>query len=170
LIDAGARYAGYAADMTRTFPVNGRFTKRQKEVYRAVQNIFLRARKLFVPGTSFAEYHAAVDAFADETLVELGLLSMSDLRNQHEKHPARSAFFLHKTSHSLGLDVHDPGDNMLVFAPGMVFTCEPGIYLRDEALGIRLENNLVITENGCEDLMDGFPMDPEEIESLMHEN
>jgi len=167
LMDIGASYANYASDMTRTVPVNGRFTSRQRAVYDAVLRIMRQATELMRPGISFPEYHAAVDSFADKELVDLGLLSLKDLRSQTPESPARRTYFLHRTAHYLGLDVHDVGDPQGSFIPSMVLTCEPGIYIREESLGVRLENNILITADGNENLLAAVPIEADEIEFLI---
>jgi Xaa-Pro aminopeptidase len=118
-------------------------------------------------GTAITDYHSAVDALADKELVDLGLLSMKDLGTQASEMPARRDYFLHRTTHFLGLDVHDVGDTHGRLSPSMVLTCEPGIYIREEGFGIRLENNILITEDGNEDLLADVPIEAEEIESLI---
>lgn len=167
LMDIGANYANYAADLTRTVPVNGRFSARQRAVYDSVLQILRQACALMQPGMSQPEYHKAVETLADKELVNLGLITMADIRTQSSAQPARSKYFLHRTTHYLGLDVHDTGDPYAAFAPGMVLTCEPGIYIREEGIGVRLENDIVITPSGNEDLMASVPIEPEEIEALI---
>lgn len=167
LMDVGASYANYAADMTRTVPVGGRFSARQRAVYHAVLQIFREASSLLIAGNTFAEYHDAVDALADKALVDLGLLSTQDIQTQSSQRPARSKYFLHRTAHYLGLDVHDAGDPHATFEAGMVLTCEPGIYIREEGFGIRLENDILITSTGNEDLMADIPIEPDDIEALI---
>lgn len=167
LMDVGASYANYAADMTRTVPVSGRFSARQRAVYLAVLKIFREASTLLVAGTTFADYHHAVDALADNALVDLGLLRMQEIQSQSPQRPARSKYFLHRTAHYLGLDVHDVGDPHAVFEAGMILTCEPGIYIREEGFGIRLENDILITNTGNEDLMAAIPIEPDEVEALI---
>ena len=168
LFDVGSCYANYASDMSRTIPVNGRFSERQLQVYQAVLRSLQQAKQLMVKGTRLDDYNRQVALIVEEELVGLGLLSMKDIRDQNPANPAYMKYFMHKTAHSLGLDVHDVGDRYATFQPGMVFTCEPGIYIREEALGIRLENDILITDSGNEDLMATIPIEPEEIESLMN--
>lgn len=167
LMDVGASYANYAADMTRTVPVNGRFSARQRTVYEAVLKILREASSLMISGTTFGDYHKAVDALADKTLVDLGLISMEEIQNQSPQRPARSKYFLHRTAHYLGLDVHDAGDPYATFENGMVLTCEPGIYIREEGFGIRLENDILITRTGNEDLMADIPIESDDVEALI---
>ena len=168
LLDVGAAYANYKSDLTRVVPVSGRFTQRQRAVYAAVLRVMRQAQQLLVPGNDLATYHQQVGEVVEQELVGLGLLGRRDLKKQAPKHPAYKKYFMHGTSHHLGLDTHDVGDVHRKFAPGMVFTIEPGIYIREEGLGVRLENNFVIRENGLEDLMATIPLEAEEIEELMH--
>ncbi len=168
LLDVGASYANYAADMTRTVPVNGRFTSRQKEVYNAVLRCLTGAKMLLKPGITTTDYNKAVAEIVEKELVDLGLISMRDIQTQEKDKPAYMKYFMHKTAHSIGLDVHDVGDRYTTYRPGMVFTCEPGIYIIEEALGIRLENDILITEDGNIDLMQSIPIDADEIEDLMN--
>lgn len=167
LMDAAASYANYAADMTRIVPVSGRFSSRQRAVYDAVLRILREASSLLRIGMTPEEYHRAVEVLADKELVDLGLITPEDIRTQTVQRPARSKYFLHRTAHYLGLDVHDAGDPYSPFEVGMVLTCEPGIYIRDEGIGVRLENDILITPNGNEDLMSTVPIEAEEIESLI---
>jgi Xaa-Pro aminopeptidase len=167
LMDVGASYANYASDMTRTVPVSGRFSSRQRQVYDAVLEIFRNAVPLLAPGMAVEAYHSHVAALADKALAGLGLASTADLRSQNRETPARSKHFPHRTSHHLGLDVHDSGTGYDKFEPGMVVTCEPGIYIRDEGFGIRIENDILITDTGNEDLLASAPIEAEDIESLV---
>jgi Xaa-Pro aminopeptidase len=169
LLDVGAEYANYASDLTRCIPVNGRFTKRQKEVYNAVLHVKTEAQKLLVPGTIMAEYHKQVGHLMEEQLVNLKLISLDDIKNQKPEWPAYKKYFMHGTSHFLGLDTHDVGLWNEPIRAGMVFTCEPGIYIPEEGLGIRLEDDLVVQENGEPfNLMKDIPLEAEEIEELMN--
>ena len=168
LFDVGAEYANYNADMTRTIPVNGRFTKRQKEVYNAVLHVQREAFKLLRPGNTIPQYHKQVGEIMTEQLLKIGLLDKTDVRNQKPDSPAYKKYFMHGTSHHLGLDVHDVGNVFRKFEQGMVFTVEPGIYIREEGIGIRLENNVVITDEGLFDLMRNIPIEADEIEDLMN--
>lgn len=173
LVDCGVDYANYASDMTRVLPVNGKFTARQKAVYNAVLRVMRAATKLLVPGTLLMEYHKVVGKeLMEKELVDLGLLSMDDIKNEDPAWPAYKKYFMHGTSHFLGIDVHDVGMRYEPMKAGMLFTCEPGIYIKDEGIGIRLENNILITEKGPVDLMDeiGMPLEVEEIEQLMAKN
>nr|WKN36481.1 aminopeptidase P family protein [Tunicatimonas sp. TK19036] len=169
LMDVGAEYANYNADMTRTIPANGRFTDRQKAVYNAVLRVMKEAIQLLQPGQVMREYHQEVSKIMESELIGLGLLSREEVSKQDERHPLYKKYYMHGTSHHLGLDVHDVGNVYRTFEPGMVFTVEPGIYIREEKLGIRLENNFVIQKNGILDLMQNIPIEIDEIETLMHE-
>jgi Xaa-Pro aminopeptidase len=169
LLDVGAEYANYSSDLTRCVPVNGRFTPRQKTVYNAVLHVKKEAEKLLVPGTIMAEYHKQVGQLMEEQLVNLGLISTQDIANQKPDWPAYKKYFMHGTSHFLGLDTHDVGLWHEPIQAGMVFTCEPGIYIPEEGLGIRLEDDLVVQETGAPfNLMKDIPLEAEEIEELMN--
>lgn len=168
LLDVAAEYANYNADLTRSIPVSGRFTPRQRAVYDAVLRVFREAKSMLRPGTVWDEYHREVDLVMESELKGLGLLSQKDIDDQNPDWPAYKKYFMHGTSHFLGLDVHDVGNKYRPFEPGMVFTCEPGIYIPEEGLGIRLENNILITEGGNLDLMESIPIEAEEVEGLMN--
>lgn len=168
LLDVGAEYANYNADMTRVIPVNGRFTKRQKEVYNAVLRVKRAAYKLLRPGTMYFDYHKEVQKVMEGELMKLKLIDRTDIKNQHPEKPAVMKYFMHGTGHHLGLDVHDTGNMFSKMKEGMVWTVEPGIYIKEEGLGIRLENNVVITKTGLHDLMKNIPIEAEEIEDLMN--
>ena len=168
LVDVGATYAHYCADLTRAMPVSGRFTQRQRAVYNAVLSVMQQAKQLLVPGNDLTTYHQAVGKVMEEELVGLGLLDRKDICGQDPNKPAYKKYFMHGTSHHLGLNTHDVGNVYSKFVPGMVLTIEPGIYIREEGLGIRLENNVVIREDGLEDLTATMPIAAEEIEDLMH--
>jgi Xaa-Pro aminopeptidase len=168
LLDVAAEYANYASDLTRCLPVNGKFTKRQKEVYNAVLRVMKSATSMLKAGNTFEKYNAAVGDLMTEELLQLGLLKTDDVKNQNPNWPAYKKYFMHGTSHFIGLDVHDVG---LFYEPmqiGNAFTVEPGIYIPEEGLGIRLENNIVITKDGNNDLMKNIPLEADEIESLMN--
>ncbi len=167
LMDFGAEYANYASDVTRTVPVSGRFSKRQKDVYNAVLRVQKGAIRMLTPGNTLRAYNREVGWLMENELVSLGLLDPGEIRKQDEKKPLYKKYFMHGTSHYLGLDVHDLGNTHLAFEHGMVFTCEPGIYIRDEAIGVRIENNILITDDGPVDLTKNIPREAEEIESLM---
>ena len=169
LLDVGAEYANYSSDLTRCIPVNGRFTARQKEVYNSVLHVKKEAEKLLVAGTIMAEYHKQVGHLMEEQLVKLGLISTQDIATQNPDWPAYKKYFMHGTSHFLGLDTHDVGLWHEPIQAGMVFTCEPGIYIPEEGLGIRLEDDLVIQASGAPfNLMKDIPLEAEEIEELMN--
>ena len=171
LMDFGAEYANYASDMTRCVPANGRFTDRQKAVYNAVLNVKKEAEKLLVPGTLLNEYHAEVGKLMTSELLGLGLIDQTDVKNENPDWPAYKKYFMHGTSHFIGLDTHDVGLFTEPIKEGMVFTCEPGIYIPDEDLGIRLEDDLVVQSSGApKNLMENIPLEVEEIEDLMNAN
>ena len=167
LMDFGAEYANYASDLTRSVPVSGTFTKRQREVYEAVLRVMKTATHMLVPGNTLDQYHAFVGKVMEHELIKLGLLNESDVKHQDPEKPLYKKYFMHGTSHHLGLDVHDVADKYRPFQPGMVFTCEPGIYIREEGLGIRLENDILVTHNGPVDLMASIPLEPDDIEREM---
>lgn len=167
LLDVAAEYANYASDLTRCLPVSGKFTKRQREVYDAVLRVMKAAKAMLVPGALIPEYQKAVGLLMEKELVGLGLLTMNDIKNQKPEWPAYKKYFMHGTSHFLGLDVHDVGDFNRRLEPGMVFTCEPGIYIPEEGLGIRLENDILVTDGAPVDLMASIPLEADEIEELM---
>ena len=168
LMDFGAEYANYASDMTRTVPVSGRFTLRQRAVYDSVLHVMKEATKMLRPGTTFADYNKEIGKIMQEELIKLGLLDRHDVLKQDDKNPLYKKYFMHGTSHYLGLDVHDVGSMELPMQAGMVFTCEPGIYIPEEKIGIRLENDILVTDNNPDDLMKNIPIDAEEIEMLMN--
>lgn len=168
LLDIGAEYANYAADLTRCLPVSGRFTSRQKAVYNAVLSVKEGAKQLLKPGVYLDDYHKQVGQLMEEQLLQLGLITTEDIKKQDPKWPAYKKYFMHGTSHYLGLDVHDVGLWHTPIQAGMVFTVEPGIYIREEGLGIRLENDIVVTETGYDDLMADIPVTAEAIEDLMN--
>ncbi len=168
LIDFGVVYANYASDVTRTVPVDGRFSKRQKEVYRAVLKIQKAAIQMLRPGMTLEEYQKEVAKLVEAELIRLGVLKRAEVKKQPKDSPLYKKFFPHGTSHHLGLDVHDYGDKHRKLEPGMVLTCEPGIYIRDEAIGVRIENDILITKKGPVDLTETIPREVEEIEELMN--
>lgn len=170
LMDVAAEYTNYNADMTRSIPVNGKFTNRQKEVYNAVLRVKREAMKMLTSGNTISEYHKEVGKIMESELLGLKLIDKTDINNQSAESPAYKKYFMHGTSHHLGLDVHDVGNIYQKMKPGMVFTVEPGIYIREENLGIRLENDVVITDDGVLDLMKNIPIEADEIEALMNEN
>ncbi|OCB77339.1 aminopeptidase P family protein [Flavobacterium crassostreae] len=169
LMDVGAQYANYASDMTRVVPVSGKFSDRQKAVYNAVLNVKNEATKMLLPGTLWKQYHIEVGKIMTSELLALGLLDKADVQNQNPEWPAYKKYFMHGTSHHMGLDTHDYGLLTEPMQANMVFTVEPGIYLPAEGFGIRLEDDVVIQENGAPfNLMRNIPIEVEEIETLMH--
>jgi Xaa-Pro aminopeptidase len=169
LMDLAAEYANYSSDMTRTIPVNGRFTARQKEVYSAVLRVKEEATKMLVPGTLWAEYHKEVGKLMTSELIGLGLLDKADVQNENPDWPAYKKYFMHGTSHHIGLNTHDYGELKKPMKANMVFTVEPGIYIPAEGMGIRLEDDVVIQEKGEPfNLMRNIPIEIEEIEELMN--
>ena len=168
LMDFGAEYANYASDLTRTVPVNGKFSERQKNIYNAVHRVMKEATNMLRPGTDHKQMQQEVIKIMEEELIGLGLFDRLDVKNQDPKNPYYRKYFMHGTSHSLGLDVHDVGDTTTPMQPGMVFTCEPGIYIREEGIGIRLENDVLVTTGDPDDLMKNIPIDLGEIEDLMN--
>lgn len=169
LMDVAAEYGNYSSDMTRTIPVSGRFTARQKAVYQAVLKVKKEATQLLIPGTLWKEFHIEVGKIMTSELVQLGLLDKADLQNETPEKPAYKKYFMHGTAHHIGLDTHDYGLLHLPMEAQMVFTVEPGIYIPEEGFGIRLEDDVVIqTEGAPLNLMETIPIEVEEIESLMN--
>ncbi|MCE2895420.1 MAG: aminopeptidase P family protein [Flammeovirgaceae bacterium] len=168
LLDVGAEYANYNADLTRSIPVNGKYTKRQKDVYNAVLRVQKAAIKMLRPGVHYFEFHKEIQKLIEKELVELKLISKTDIKNQNSERPAFQKYFMHGTSHMLGLDVHDVGNMHAKIQVGQVWTVEPGIYIKEEGLGIRIENNIVIGRDKNFDLMKNIPIETEEIEELMN--
>ena len=169
LLDVGAEYANYSSDMTRTIPVSGRFTKRQKAIYNSVLLVKNEATKLLRPGLLWKEHYAEVGKIMTSELLKLGLLSKNDIQNQTKENPAFKKYFTHGVSHHLGLDTHDYGDLNRPIEKNMVFTVEPGIYVQEENFGIRLEDDVVVQENADPiNLMKNIPIEIEEIEDLMN--
>jgi Xaa-Pro aminopeptidase len=167
LLDSGADYGNYISDMTRVLPVNGIFTQRQKDVYNAVLRVMRAAKKLLKPGVMLMEYHKEVGLIMEKELVDLKLLTLDEIKSQNPGSPVYKKYFMHGTSHFLGLDVHDVGMRYEPMQAGMMFSCEPGIYIPAEGIGIRLENEILITDTGNIDLMQHIPIEAEEIEQLM---
>lgn len=168
LLDFGAEYANYNADMTRSIPVNGRFTKRQREVYDAVLRVMKSATNMIKAGAILTEYQDEVGKIMTSELIGLKLLDKHDVAKQDAKMPLYKKYFMHGTSHHLGLDVHDFGNRYKPFEVGNILTCEPGIYIQEEGLGIRLENDILITKDGNVDLMADIPLEAEHIEEIMN--
>lgn len=168
LLDVAAEYANYNSDLTRTIPVSGKFTKRQKEVYNAVLRVMKGAMKLMGPSTNFFNYQKEVEKIMEEELLKLKLISKSETIKKNPENPGFRKYFYHGTSHLIGLDVHDVGDMHAKMPVGSAWTVEPGIYIQEEGFGIRLENNVVIQKKGIVDLMKNIPIEAEEIEELMN--
>ncbi len=168
LMDVAAEYGNYNSDLTRTVPVNGKFTDRQKQVYQAVLDVLNFASDLMRPGILWTEYQAECEKFMESKLVEIGLIKKEDIANQNPSQPLFKKYFMHGVAHHIGLDVHDVWDKYTPFKEGMILTCEPGIYIQEEGLGIRLENNLLITKDGPINLMKNIPLEIQEIEDFMH--
>ena len=168
LFDFGAEYANYNADMSRSIPVSGRFSPRQKEVYNAVLRVMRAATKLLVSGTIWNEYHDEVGRIMEAELIGLGLLDKQAVVKQNPAAPLYKKYFMHGTSHHLGIDVHDFASRYKAFEVGNIVTCEPGIYIPEEGFGIRIENNILITKNGNIDLMADIPVEVEELEDIMN--
>jgi Xaa-Pro aminopeptidase len=167
LMDFGADYGGYSADLTRTVPVNGKFTRRQKEVYNACLQLHRFAKSLLKPGLTFSAYNKQVGVEAGKLFLKIGLLTEGDIKNQTPENPAYFKYMYHGISHHLGIDVHDLGARTGPIGEGMVLTVEPGIYIEEEQLGIRIENDVWITRDGCRDLMEKVPVTADEIEAAM---
>jgi Xaa-Pro aminopeptidase len=167
LLDFGAEYANYAADLTRTIPVNGKFSPRQKEMYNAVLRVMKQAKNMLRPGTILNDYNNEVGKIMEGELIKLGLLKADEVKKQDPEKPLYKKYFMHGTSHFMGLDVHDLGNRFTPMKPGMVFTCEPGIYVPEENTGIRIENDILVTDKEPIDLMATIPIEAEEIEELM---
>ena len=170
LMDVGAAYGNYASDMTRTVPVSGKFTARQRAVYDAVLRVEKAAMELLVPGILIKEYHQEVGQIMTDELIGLGLLNQVIVKNQDPEKPAYKKYFMHGTSHHLGLDTHDYGLVDQPLQANMVLTVEPGIYIPEEGFGIRIEDDVVTQEHGPPiNLMENIPKEPDEIEHLMQQ-
>lgn len=167
LFDFGAEYANYIADVSRTIPVNGKFTPRQREIYELVLRVQKKAISQLFAGNTMEKYNEFVNKEMEEEMIAIGLLNREEVKKQPPDAPLYKKYFMHGTAHHIGLDVHDAIDRHQPFKPGMVFTCEPGIYLRKEGFGVRIENNILITENGPFDLTRNIPREVDEIENLM---
>ena len=170
LMDFGADYGGYAADLTRTIPVNGKFTKRQKEVYNACLDLHNYCKTILKPGITIVDYHDKVGDQATVQFLKIGLISKSDVKNEDPENRAYRKYLYHGISHHLGIDVHDLGTRTSPVQAGMVFTIEPGIYIEEEEMGVRIENNVWITKTGHVDLMKNIPIKVEEIEKSMKQS
>jgi Xaa-Pro aminopeptidase len=167
LLDVAAGRANYQSDLTRTIPVSGRFTRRHRQVYNAVLRVFRRCVAGLVAGKLHKDWQKEAEVFTEKELVDLGLLRPADIRKQDPDKPAFKKYFMHGVGHPIGLDVHDVGFTTQPMQPGWVLTCEPGIYIREEGFGVRLENDILITEHGPVDLMADIPIEAGEIEALM---
>lgn len=167
LVDFGVCYGNYNSDTTRCFPVNGKFSSRQREVYQAVLNCLKEGSKLLKPGVLSGDYEKQMASLIEKELIGLGLLTLDEIVNQNPDAPAYKKYFMHGTAHHLGLDIHDVGLYSRPFEKGMVLTCEPGIYIREEGIGCRLENDYLLTEDGNINLSEGMPIEMDEIELLM---
>jgi Xaa-Pro aminopeptidase len=167
LMDFGAEYGHYCADLTRTVPVNGKFNRRQKQVYNACLHLHQFAKSILKPGITINDYHKKVGEEATRIFLKIGLLKKSDVKNQSQEAPAYTKYLYHGISHHLGIDVHDLGTRTEPLRAGMVLTVEPGIYIEEERMGIRIENNVWLTRSGNKDLMEKIPVTAEEIESYM---
>ena len=167
LLDVGASYANYFSDKTRTIPVSGRFTRRQRQVYNAVLRVMRETMKRATPGKLPKDWQEEAEELVEKELVELGLLKPSAIKKQDSDNPAFKKYFMHGVGHPLGLDVHDVGHTTEAIQPGWVMTCEPAIYLKEEGFAVRLENDFLVTAAGNVDLMAGIPIEAEEIEDAM---
>jgi len=168
LMDFGAEYANYASDLTRCVPVNGKFTSRQRDVYNAVLRVHNECAQMLKPGVLVTEYQVEVGKIMENELLGLNLLDKTDIKNEDPNWPAYKKYFMHGTSHYMGLDVHDVGTWVKPIPENSVFTIEPGIYIQEEKLGIRLENDYLITNDGAVNLMYNIPIEVEEIENKMN--
>ncbi|MBP7951389.1 MAG: aminopeptidase P family protein [Verrucomicrobiales bacterium] len=168
LLDVAAEYANYNSDLTRTVPVNGKFTPRQRQVYDAVLRVLRECFQLLQPGVLLRDYQKKVEKLMEQELIRLNLLDAAEVAKQDPEKPLLKKYFPHGTSHHLGLDVHDVAPPNFALRPGMVLTVEPGIYIREEQLGVRLENDVLITEDGVVDLMAHIPIEASDIEALMN--
>ncbi|MBP7496497.1 MAG: aminopeptidase P family protein [Bacteroidales bacterium] len=167
LFDIGAEYANYAADLSRTIPINGKYTDRQKDCYNAVLRVMKQAKSMLVVGTTIDKYHEAVCKLMEKEMIGLGLFTEEDVKKQNQEAPLLKKYYPHGTSHFMGLDVHDLGFKQEPLKAGMVFSCEPGIYIPEEGIGIRIENVILVTEGGPIDLTEQIPVEIDEIEALM---
>lgn len=169
LMDIGAEYANYSADLSRTVPISGKFTKWQKQLYNSVLNVMNEIKKLYIPGSTINDINEAANTLMEAEMIKLGLFTADDVANQNPDQPLYRKYFMHGVAHFIGLDVHDVGLKTVPFEPGMVLSCEPGIYIAQEGTGIRIENDILITDKDPVDFMADFPTQVEEIEALMNE-
>ena len=167
LFDIGCEYQNYSSDLSRTIPINGRFTERQKQCYNAVLRVMKEITKLYRPGGCINEINETTHRLMEKEMIQLGLFTEEDVKHQNPEKPLERKYLMHGMSHHIGLDVHDSIDKFKPFAPGMILTCEPGIYIREEGIGIRIENDLLITEGEPINLFEGLPTEIEEIEAAM---
>lgn len=167
LFDIGCEYRNYSSDLSRTIPVNGKFTERQKQCYNAVLRVMKEITKLYRPGGCINEINETTHRLMEKEMIQLGLFSEEDVKRQNPEKPLERKYLMHGMSHHIGLDVHDSIDKFKPFAPGMILTCEPGIYIREEGIGIRIENDLLITGGEPVNLFEGLPTEIEEIETAM---
>ena len=167
LMDFGAEYANYAADISRTIPVNGIFTRRQRACYDAVLRVHDAAIRLLMPGTTIDAFNKEVNKLMEKEMIALGLFGEDDVKRQDPEKPLYMKYFMHGTSHPIGLDVHDVGSKYDPLKPGMVLTCEPGLYIREESIGIRIEDNILVMADGPLNLTAQIPVKAEDIERLM---
>lgn len=169
LLDNGTEYNMYCSDLTRTFPINGKYTARQKQVYDAVLRVMKQAKALLRADKSLNDYNMQAAAIMEQELLSIGLITQEDIAKQDPAWPAYKKYFPHGTGHFLGIDIHDIGERYGKLEPGMVITCEPGIYIKEEGIGIRIENDILITDGDPIDLMAGFPIETDEIEYVMNQ-
>lgn len=167
LLDYGAEYGNYAADITRTFPVNGKFSKRQKECYNAVLRVFKKAQTLIVAGSTIDKVNATVAGLLEKEMIGLGLFTAADVKHQDPASPLYFKYYMHGNSHFMGLDVHDVGLKQTVLKPGMILSCEPGLYIKEEGIGIRIETDILITPKGPVNMAKDIPVEIDEIEAIM---
>jgi Xaa-Pro aminopeptidase len=167
LFDIGCELKNYSSDLSRTIPINGKFTPRQADCYNAVLRVMKEITKLYRPGGTINEINETTHRLMEQEMIKLGLFIAEDVKNQNPNKPLERKYLMHGMSHHIGLDVHDSIDKFKPFAPGMILTCEPGIYIREEGIGIRIENDLLITEGEPINLFEGLPTEIEEIEAVM---
>lgn len=167
LFDIGCEYMNYSSDLSRTIPVNGKFTERQKQCYNAVLRVMKQLRELYRPGHCINEINETTHRLMEQEMIQLGLFTAEEVRRQDPNAPLERKYLMHGMSHHIGLDVHDSVDKFKPFEPGMILTCEPGLYIRQEGIGIRIENDLLITEGEPINLFEGLPVEVEEIEAAM---
>ena len=167
LFDIGCEYQNYSSDLSRTIPINGKFTERQKQCYSAVLRVMKQLQELYRPGHCINEINETTHRLMEKEMIQLGLFTEDDVKHQNPEKPLERKYLMHGMSHHIGLDVHDSIDKFKPFEPGMILTCEPGIYIREEGIGIRIENDLLITEDKPVNLFEGLPIEIEEIEAAM---